>query len=240
MLKKNTVIFFCCFLVLNSCNKELKTSFSDTTFTAENNKLVQVIIPIATGDKNIVEKINATITDRVIIMLRLDPSESTNTKSIEESITIFNNEYNRFNTDFPESTQLWEAQIDGEIMYQSSELISLSLTSYLNTGGAHGNLTISFLNFDAKTGQLIKTSDLFKNMNDFKVLANQYFENTIEETDVIFDPETFTLPENIGFNEDGAVLLYNSYEIGPYSTGIIEFAIPFEKMDAYLNFDSTQ
>ncbi|WP_239970538.1 DUF3298 and DUF4163 domain-containing protein [Confluentibacter citreus] len=202
--------------------------------------MVEVIIPVATGDLSIIDNINSVVNNHVIKMLRLDPSEPVSIKTIEEGIDAFNEEYNRFDADFPDTTQDWEAQIDGEVMYQSPELISISLTSYLYTGGAHGNLTISFLNFDTKTGKLIKNSDLFKNMDEFNALANRYFENTIEDKDVLFDPQSFQLPENIGFNDEGAVLLYNAYEIAAYSEGIIEFIIPFESINALLNFNSTQ
>lgn len=240
MYNTKFILILLCFLLLFSCNEEPKLIFKETSFTTDKNKIVEVIIPVATGDNSIVSSINSDINYEVIKMLHLDPLEPITIKTIREGIDTFNDEYNRFNADFPKSSQPWEAQIDGEIMYQSPELISLSLTSYINTGGAHGNLTISFLNFDAKTGKLIKNSDLFKNMTDFNALANHYFENTIEDKDILFDPQSFKLPENIGFNNEGAILLYNAYEIGPYSEGIIEFAIPFENINPLLNFDSTQ
>ncbi|PKQ45876.1 DUF3298 and DUF4163 domain-containing protein [Confluentibacter flavum] len=240
MYNTKFILTLLCFLFLFSCNEEPKLVFKESSFTTEKNTLVEVIIPVATGDISIIDNINSIIKTHVIEMLRLDPSEPITIKTIEEGIDTFNDEYNRFKADFPESSQPWEAQIDGEIMCQSTELISISLTSYVNTGGAHGNLTISFLNFDAKTGMPIKSSDLFKNMEDFNALANRYFENTIEDKDILFDPQSFKLPDNIGLNDEGAVLLYNSYEIAPYSEGIIEFTIPFEKINSLLNFDSTQ
>ncbi|WP_100611176.1 DUF3298 and DUF4163 domain-containing protein [Confluentibacter lentus] len=240
MFKNFYYFIFIGFLILSSCKDDPKISFSDINITTQENTLVEVLIPVATGNINIIDNINSVVNNHVIEMLRLDPSEPVTIKTIEEGIDIFNDEYNRFKADFPESSQPWEAQIDGEIMYQSPELISISLTSYLDTGGAHGNLTISFLNFDAKTGKPIKNSDLFKNMADFNALANRYFEDTIEDKDVLFDPQSFKLPENIGVNDEGVVLLYNAYEIAPYSEGIIEFVIPFENINPLLNFDSAQ
>lgn len=240
MYNTKFILTLLCFLLIFSCKKELQLVFKESSITTEKNKMVEVLIPVATGDINIIDNINSVVNNHVMEMLRLDPSEPVNSKTIEEGIDAFNDEYNRFKADFPESSQPWEAQIDGEIMYQSPELISMSLTSYLNTGGAHGNLTISFLNFDTKTGKLIKNSDLFKNMADFNALANRYFEDTVEDKDVLFDPQSFKLPENIGVNDEGVVLLYNAYEIAPYSEGIIEFAIPFENINPLLTFDSTQ
>ncbi|WP_111307815.1 DUF3298 and DUF4163 domain-containing protein [Confluentibacter sediminis] len=238
--KKFCFISFC-FLLLFCCNEEQKLVFVDSNITTEHNTLVEVIIPTATGDNNsIVSSINSDITNEVIKALHTGGSETITSKSIEESIITFNEEFTAFKLDFPESPQPWEAQIDGEIMHQSPEIISMSITSYINTGGVQGSLNISFLNYDTKTGQRIKNIDLFKNIEGFKEIAKQYFENTLENKDNAFDVNGFELPENIGYIDEGVILLYNAYEIAPYASDIIEFTIPFEKVNAYLNFDSAQ
>ena len=61
----------------------------------------------------------------------------------------------------------------------------------------------------------------------------------LEDEDVSLDEGTFQLPKNIGYSEDGIILLYNTYEIAPYSTGIIEFVIPFEEVNSLLIFKSS-
>ena len=45
------------------------------------------------------------------------------------------------------------------------------------------------------------------------------------------------LPENIGFSDEGVILLYNVYEIAPYSEGITEFTIPFEEVLKYIKIN---
>lgn len=122
-------------------------------------------------------------------------------------------------------------------MYQSPYVVSIAMTSYTNTGGAHGMVVVSFLNFDVKTGNLIENDALINDLSAFKELAKTYFNQEIEgKRDLYFEPENFTLPANIGFNDDGLILLYNSYEIAPYSTGLTEFTIPYETIEGYLNF----
>ena len=235
-------LFLVCisFSLLFSCSEDPKLVFNETVFTTEKNTMVEVIIPLASGtDATVTNAINATINTHVIKALKIGDPETINAKTIEESINYFNAEFEAFSNDFPEAHP-WDAQIDGEVMYQSYEVISISLSSYLNTGGAHGNLTITFLNFNAKTGNLIKTEELFNNMNAFEKIAKTYFEDTTEgENDILFDPQSFQLPQNIGFNDQGIILLYNTYEVAPYSTGIIEFTIPFEEVSALLNFNGS-
>lgn len=232
------LLTICYFIAFFNCEEEKKTVFSEINITTENNSLVEVNIPEASGNKVVSNQINTKIQNTVISALHIgNPDEITST-SIEESITAFNNEYEVFKTDFPESSQLWEAQIDGEIMYQSPELTSVALTSYTNTGGAHGILNISFLNFNSKTGQSLKNNQLFDDVETFKNVAEPYFQEATKEKSLLLKHIPFELPANIGYTEEGIVLLYNTYEIAPYSDGIIEFAIPYDKVEDYLVFNS--
>jgi hypothetical protein len=78
---------------------------------------------------------------------------------------------------------------------------------------------------------------LFSNLNAFQDIAKTYFFNEIaDKKQNYFDPNNFTLPENIGFDDDGLILLYNTYEIAPYSSGLTEIHIPFDEIDSLLTF----
>lgn len=221
-----------------SCEDEApKITFSEKTMTTNQNKIVEINIPQAEGPEILANNMNEAIQAVVISSLSLDPDTVSKNMSVSESINNFNTEYTTFKTDFPESAMEWDAQIDGEIMYQSEAVISIAMTTYLNTGGAHGNLVISFLNFDALTGQSLKNEQLFNDFKTFKTVAEDYFNDHIaDKKELYFEPDNFVLPQNIGFNEIGVILLYNSYEVAPYSTGLTEFTIPFDDLVPYLNF----
>lgn len=238
MLQKNYFLI-CIFLTFLSCNDEVKTSFSEKNISTKNNDIVLVNIPKAEGNKVVAEQINAEISKTISNALIIGEPNISISKSIEESIDKFNKEYAQFKKDFPETEIPWEAQIDGEVVYQSPEIISIAITSYVNTGGAHGTSNISFLNFNAEDGQKLTNEQLITDITAFKTMAKPYFDKTIAAKDnAVFDLEDFQLPANIAYTEDGLVLLYNTYEIAPYSTGIIEFKIPFEKAKPYLVFNS--
>lgn len=236
---RKTLLIICLISFMFSCDEELKTTFLDTNITTANNKLVEVNIPKAIGNNLVVTQINDEIDKTVVSALQIGEQDTITSKTVEESITLFNDEYNVFNADFPDVSQPWEAQIDGEIMFQSPHVISISVTSYVNTGGAHGNINISFLNFDASTGKRIQNSDLIKNKDAFKTIAKSYFNEAITEDDVLFEPDNFQLPANMGFTEEGVILLYNTYEVAPYSIGIIDFTIPIEKVSDFLAFNGS-
>lgn len=232
------LISICFFLTLFNCKEEQKIMFSDINITTENNTVVEVNIPEANGNKTVSDQINAEIQKTVISALHIGNPDNIVSTHVKESINSFNKEYGMFKKDFPETAQIWEAQIDGEVIYQSSEIISVAITSYTNTGGAHGALNISLLNFKTATGEQVKNNQLFNDIEAFKTLAKPYFKDATIDKSLILDSKEFILPANIGYSEDGIVLLYNTYEIAPYSTGIIEFTIPFEDVESYLVFNS--
>jgi hypothetical protein len=228
------------FMFFFNCEEPTKITFSETSISTENNNIVEINIPKANGNSSVTNTINSSIEKAVITALQIGYPDNIETETIEEGITSFNNEFENFKTDFPESLQVWNAQIDGEVLFQSPEIISVSITSYVNTGGAHGILNISFLNFDSTTGKQIKNNELFTNIAEFKKIAQVHFNEAIKEKDLLFETDKFELPENISYTEDGLVLLYNTYEIAPYASGIIEFSIPFDEIESYLVFNSAR
>ncbi|WP_417199654.1 PdaC/SigV domain-containing protein [Bizionia sp.] len=236
-MQRSIVLLSLIFLIFSCEDEETKITFSEKNFTTNQNKIVEINIPQAEGIEAVKNNINTSIEAMVSASLNLDEDSVAKNMSISESIDKFNSEYASFKSEFPESALEWEAQIDGEIMYQSEAVISVVITNYLNTGGAHGSLVVSFLNFDALTGQLLKNEQLFNDMNAFKTVAEDYFNDQIaDKKELYFEPDNFVLPQNIGFNDTGVILLYNSYEVAPYSTGLTEFTIPFDDLVPYLNF----
>ena len=80
-------------------------------------------------------------------------------------------------------------------------------------------------------------------MDAFYTLAQKHFVKSLEvEEDNLtmedfFFGKPFQLPENIGFSDDGLVLLYNAYEIASYNQGYTEFIIPFDDVESYLKIN---
>ncbi|AJR02756.1 DUF3298 and DUF4163 domain-containing protein [Siansivirga zeaxanthinifaciens] len=236
---KKHILLLCSLLILLSCKKDIEISFTNIDVTTKNNTLVSINIPFAQGDENVSKKINSEIDQVIISAIEIEEPNHSKSETIEESIDRFNKAYNEFNTQFPDTTGPWEVQIDGEVLVSNPKLTSISITSYTNTGGAHGNTSINFLNFNSVTGEKLSLEDIFNDLLAFKNIAKEYFDQAIKDKNGLFNPETFELPENIGFTKEGVILLYNSYEIAPYSTGIIEFTIPIEKISKLLAINST-
>jgi hypothetical protein len=225
-------------MLLNSCEAEFKpatfkTTSIDNGFEAD----ITVTFDEATGNNDLSENINASITLAIIGTLSASGVKS----DLNAVLKDFNSEFVDFKKDFPDDFEpIWELNIETEITYQSEEIITIAISTYEFKGGAHGNDKIEFLNLNGKTGAVLNQNDIIKNIDDFKTLAESHFVKSLENADKnlkiadFFFGTPFQLPENIGFSDDGLVLLYNIYEIASYNQGYTEFVIPFEDVDSYL------
>lgn len=226
-----------CVLLLFNCKQEPSIVFSDFSITTPINSVVSVNVLQAKGSAKITSQINDEIENLIISALNIAELKSVSLFSLEDAIGAFDNEYLDFQKNFPDIKQNWEAQIDGEVMWQSKEIASIAITTYINTGAAHGALKIYFLNLNLKTGEKIENKRLFKNVDKFKALVKPYLEKAIIKKGVSLDANKFVLPENMGYNSGGIVLLYNTNELASYTNDIIEFIIPFEEIQPYLVFN---
>lgn len=227
---------------ITSCNQEVNLTFSETTFTISENAIIEINIPNAEGNNSVSKSINATIENHIVNTINFSEDSLLNI-SLNDAVAKFDSIYTAFKDDFEENSLVWEALIDGEVTYQTPSITCVAINSYLNTGGAHGNMNISFLNFNTQTGLLLKNDDFIKNRTDFIKLVEKYFNLKLQESsnedsfNDYFWGDGFHLPANIGFSVEGLVLLYNVYEIAPYSEGITEFTIPFEEVLPHLKIN---
>jgi hypothetical protein len=225
-------------ILLISCKKEQPLKFSEYSFIYDNHAFVEINIPTADSLSIIGNRINQAVENQISNALNID--DKVVIMSLPKAIENFDYNYSSFKDDLDEESLRWEASFDGEIMYESPSIISIGLSSFLNTGGAHSSINISFFNFDSESGNILSIQDIISDLKGFTLLAKGYFQKAIENkeshaiSDYFFGDE-FKLPENIGFSEEGLVLIYNVYEIAYFDGSIMEFTIPFEEVEDYLN-----
>lgn len=241
VLKKISFLI-CAFSIIFSCKKEVPLTFEEQHIETSTQANIEINYPIAEGTSKVATLINETIENYLANEINLN-EEPIKGLSLEGAIKDFDNEYKTFKEDFNDSTQQWEAQIESEINYESDHIICVTVNSYLDTGGAHGNSHVAFLNFNKKTGELLKQKDIIKDIDGFKSLAESYFQKATkpltedQEIEDYFFGEGFKLPENIGFNQEGVIVLYNVYEIASYAQGVTEFVIPYAEAKPFLKIN---
>lgn len=235
---KKWSLYFIGIIFILGCSKSEKLTFNTYEIIAKECSscaMVSLNIPKASPVSDIGNQINTAI-DRMIIEL-LSFSEKEEPENLEAAIKNFKNSYQELQEEFGESPD-WEFTADGEVTYQTSNLICVEIAAHIFTGGAHGYNSNSFLLFEGKTGQLIGIEDIFNDLNTFKKIAEKKFRIQegipvtagINSTGFMFENEVFELPENVGFQDEEIVLIYNQYEIASYAYGQIIVEIPFEEV----------
>jgi len=169
---KKVILFVFVLLTITSCNKEVNLTFTETNFIKTEKAIIEINIPNANGNNTVSKSINSTIENFIANAISFSEDSLINL-SLNDAVIKFDSIYVAFKDDFEENSLIWEILIDGEVTYQSPALTCIAINSYLNTGGAHGNMTISFLNFNSQTGQLLHLDDHIKNKIDFIKLAEK-------------------------------------------------------------------
>ena len=219
--------------VFISCKESNTITFTETDELYQKNAIIELNIPRAQGDNRISNSINNIINAHIVEQL-IFFEEKKSTRTLENAIKSFDQEYKYFKDQFGESNIVWEASFSGEVTYQSSNIISVAINSYINSGGAHGNSNITFFNFDSY-GNLLQFKDLFNSKKALLDIVKTRFYNETKSRNIkYFFNEDFDLPKNIGFNDDGIMFFYNVYDIASYADGITEFTIPYHNLAALL------
>ncbi|KZS38113.1 hypothetical protein AWE51_18890 [Aquimarina aggregata] len=249
--KPNTLLKFVfslgIFLLIYSCTTNETFTFEKQNFTVDNLpnckdsdcasleiNLLQVI-----DDRPICKDINKEIEKAACSILNTE--EKASEENMNDAIHQFNRSYQEISNEFPDETVPYEASIDCKLSFTCQGLISVSIDSYIFTGGAHGYSSLSFINIDSKTGKRIPNRKLLKDPSEFENYIEKVFRQNFEipetasinSTGFFFENETFKLPENIGFTATDIILHYNQYEISSYAEGPVVLKLDKKEISSF-------
>ena len=136
----------------------------------------------------------------------------------------------------------YEVYINNEVTYDRNNIISIVMTKYEFTGGAHGMTYLDAYNYNLLTGDRLTLKDMFKPGVDYEEIVNNFIKEEINNK-----PENYFkgdegfkgISENQPFyiDEDGIVIYFGLYEIDPYYIGIPKFKLKFDEFNKYLNYN---
>lgn len=239
--------------VVSGCDKGPSIEFVSHTNSEDDISICQdVSCPEVTvnyisleGDTEVVDKINTKIKYYIIKTLHLgDNEKSSESRSIVGAIEDFIQMYRTHNAEFPDMSAEYFADVSVTSLYNSKEIISLELSQYIYSGGAHGNGYVQFMNIDPKTGEEISLNDLVTDHSEFTTFVEIKFrekfsipvQSNINSTGYWFHDDKFYLPTAIGLTANSILIHYNPYEIDSYAAGPIELEIPREEVRQFLNY----
>ncbi|SCH98436.1 MULTISPECIES: DUF3298 domain-containing protein [unclassified Romboutsia] len=190
----------------------------ETQTINKNDKYINSIINIPivmTENKAVEKKINDILRNEIMNFYN---------QSIEEAKSYLSN--------YPEADNKFIANTNFEVKKNSNNMLSIVVTYYKYSGGAHGDYNNIAYNVYMKNGQLLNLNDLFKKDTDYKGIINNEIRNQIEnlvkqDKDNLGIYQFTSIKDNQKFyiQDDNIVVFFDLYEIAPYAAGIPEFRI---------------
>ena len=190
-------------VVCISCKEEVSITFYEDSIETSEYADIAINIPKASGTEAVAKRINTTIKNYIIVQSNFTET-SISELSVPEALDLFNEEYKSFITDFPESTQKWEYFVDGEVIYYSDQLLCIALTTYLDTGGAHGNTNVKFFNFKPESGEEFTNKELISN----SVGLSEIIQHKLLE--ILKSDDMHTNMNDVFFGNDFVRFIYNA------------------------------
>lgn len=129
--------------------------------------------------------------------------------------------------------------IDGNAENNGKGVINYTLETNYYTGGSHGAYVLTYINFDAETGNEIGLEDIFK--ENYEEVLTDRLTNALakhigaESLEQIHEKGYLTLndmypTENFALESDSIIFFYNNYDIAPYSMGRTRLVFAYEEL----------
>lgn len=236
-------------LVFTACEEEkekslefeqysLDRSFNDCDPEQGDCTFISLNYPLAINDNEQAKRMNKEIEKHIIEIV--DYQESDSIETPEGMAEAFLKNYGETASEFPEYELPWEVTVSGDMSLKSEKLISVQFNAQLFTGGAHGYSSTTFLNFDPETGKTYSNKQLFT--PEFRDFVEKEFRKeqeipegeNINSTGMLFENDSFRLPENIGFTDKNIILYYNPYEVAAYAQGSLSMEFSYPEIQKYL------
>lgn len=141
----------------------------------------------------------------------------------------------------PESYGMWDLTGLFEISRPSDTAVSVTFTVYSYTGGAHGNLEITCLNYSLPEGRRLNLEDLFaqpeKALQLMSVWSQKELQRSLGEyadTEMIRDgvaPELKNFA-NLSLTPQGVRIEFQPYQVAPWAAGPQHVDMPLTELQA--------
>ena len=226
--------------VLTYETKHLKKEYGESQRKEGHYAAVDISYPVVTAGNNACKNsVNTYIQNYLIQKLRdYLPRNTAEENDIGTLAQSFLNGYKAFVKEFPESHQRWFITINGEVIYNTPAITTLTLSINTYTGGAHGNSGLTYVSFDAATGEKITLTNIItdekklveRSEKKFRTIKRLDSDDDLRKAGFWFEGNTFSLPDNFGITGEGLVFYYNNYEIASYAMGPTKLVLSYNEL----------
>lgn len=210
-------------------------SLNRETCVGENCAKLKLSWPVASGPEAS-DKINEAIRGQMASLIQTGENSAA---PLDTLIQDYFKSFEDFKAEFPDSFGGWEIEAEGQVSYESDSTLSIYFTQFSFLGGAHPNSSVSFLNFDTRSGEALSDDRVILDEPAFFKLTEKKFREfhqvtegmSLEDDGRFFLPETgFFLANAKGFKDGKFWVIYQPYEIGPYVMGYTELEFSAEEL----------
>jgi len=123
-----------------------------------------------------------------------------------------------------------ESSLTSKVTYNQNNLLSIHMEEFVYPKGAvHPTTFWRALTFSLKTGQELELSQLFKKDANYKERINALIQKDIAKRDIVWLTPFQSIDEQQEFylKDNSLVVYYQLYRYTPYSSGFLEFEIPY-------------
>ena len=146
--------------------------------------------------------------------------------------------------DAPAAYSRWVDERRMEVIHADARVLSVELTLYAFTGGAHPNTFVELQSYDLATGEPLALADLLTAgaAPRLQALGERLFRReweiaegeSLEEAGFWFEDDRFELTDNFAVTGKGLVFVYNPYEVAPYVFGPTRITVPWSELRGLL------
>lgn len=146
----------------------------------------------------------------------------------------------------------YSLNINYDLVRKDSQIVVIKMSAYEFTGGAHGNPSFAFFQYDIQQERMIgeeeiftdrKNKELFALVQDALLKKPEYtYQDGGTKKSMFFASESsqefqeaLVGSGNIAFAEDGVLFKYGAYAIGPYAIGEPEVVLPYNQIEKFLS-----
>ncbi|MDR1274119.1 MAG: DUF3298 and DUF4163 domain-containing protein [Odoribacteraceae bacterium] len=131
--------------------------------------------------------------------------------------------------DAGEGEPSYEFSVSDTVFRATSHYISLRVTIYAYTGGAHGNTYIYAFNYDLRGRKFLEKEQLLDlgRKQEIEKLLQARFDN---KDGAFTSLPTLDDPAVYNFTAEALHVTYPHYALGPYSSGIAEVSVPLTEL----------
>ncbi|MFC6634215.1 DUF3298 and DUF4163 domain-containing protein [Microbulbifer taiwanensis] len=177
--------------------------------------------------------LNKAVLRLLVRQLQGNGEDQTSASSLEEIADIFLAEAAQMEEI---SSAVWQLTGEARRLSRRGKLLTVEINSYRYTGGAHGMPSVHWLNWNLSSAEQVSLEQVIGDGKEKRFwkeaqAAHRRWQDKQPGSNRDFRQMwPFQRSEDFRLDDEGLVLLYNVYTLGPYVLGPVQLTIPWKDL----------